>query len=146
MLYPAYPAEAVIGGRLAKTTKTETVYHRGFAVKVATTMKDAMEAENWTPELRVYCQPPDAPPSDTRLHRLLVALLGVQVQVNAPLHARLWDDHQHVLLDQLQGTGVRIPTIVSWGCKPDIQRCWLRLSTYPPWDGGGSSFWVGSII
>ena len=26
---PAYPAEAVIGGRVAKTTKTETVYTRG---------------------------------------------------------------------------------------------------------------------
>ena len=62
---PAYPAEAVIGGRVAKTTtKTETVYHRGFAVKVTTGMKDAMEAENWAPELRVCCQPPDALPSD----------------------------------------------------------------------------------
>ena len=84
---------------MAKTTKTETVYHKGFAVKVTTAMKDAMEAENWAPELRVCCQPPDALLSDTRLHRLLVALLGVQVQVNAPLHARLWDDHQHVFLD-----------------------------------------------
>ena len=32
----AHPAEAVIGGRVAKTTKTETVYHRGFAVTVTT--------------------------------------------------------------------------------------------------------------
>ena len=101
-----------MGGRLAKTTKTETVHHRRVAVKVTTTMKDAMEAKNWTPELWVCCQPPDALPSDTRPHRLLMALLGVQVHVNAPLHARLWDDHQHVLLDQLQGTGVQMPTIV----------------------------------
>ena len=43
---PAYPAEAVIGERVAKTTKEETVYHRGYAVKVTTAMKDAMEAEN----------------------------------------------------------------------------------------------------
>ena len=76
---PAYPAEAVIGGRVAKTTKEETVYHRGYAVKVTPTMKDTMEAENWAPELRVCCQPPDALPSDTKLHCLLVALLGVQV-------------------------------------------------------------------
>ena len=71
------------------------------AVKVTAAMKDAMETQNWVPELGVCCQPPDALPSDTRLHRLLVALLGVQLQVNAPLHARLWDDHQHVLLVQL---------------------------------------------
>ena len=80
-----YPAEAVIGGRVAKTTKTETVYHKGFVVKVTTVMKDAMETENWAPELCVCCQPPHALPSDTRLHHLLVALLGVQVQVNAHL-------------------------------------------------------------
>ena len=28
---PAYPAKAVIGGRVAKTTLVETVYHRGYA-------------------------------------------------------------------------------------------------------------------
>ena len=108
---PPYPAEAVIGGRVAKTTNTETVYHRGFAVKVTIAMKDAMEAKNWALELRVCYQPPYAPPSDTKLHRHLLALLGVQVQVNAPPHAWLWADHQHVPLDQLQGTGVHGPTI-----------------------------------
>ena len=51
--------------------------------------------------------PPDALPRDTRF-----TLLGVQVQVNAPLHARLWDDHQHVPLDHLRGTGVQTPTII----------------------------------
>ena len=81
---PEYLAEAVIKGRVAKTTKEETVYHKGHALKVSTAMKETMEAERWAPELRVCCQPPDAMPSDTRLHRLLVALLGVQVQVNAP--------------------------------------------------------------
>ena len=88
----------VIGGQVAKTTRVETVYHGGYPVKVATAMKDTMEAKDWTPELRVCCQPLDTLPSDTRLHRLLVALLGVQVQANAPLHAQLWDDHQHVSL------------------------------------------------
>ena len=88
---PAYPAEAVIGGRVAKTIKEENVYHRGYAVSTA--MKDAMEAGHWVPELRVCYQPPDALPSDTKPHCLLVVVLGVQVQVNAPLHARLWDDH-----------------------------------------------------
>ena len=95
---PAYPAEVVIGGRVAKTTRMETVYHRECAIKVTTAMKDSMAAKEWTPELRVCCQPPDALPSDTRLHRLLVALLGVHVQVNAPLHAQLWDDDQHASL------------------------------------------------
>ena len=52
---PAYPAEAVIGGRVAKTTRVETVYHREYAIKVTTTMKDTMEAKDWTPELRVCC-------------------------------------------------------------------------------------------
>ena len=71
-----------------------------------------MEAKDWAPELRVCCQPPSTLPSDTRLHRLLVAFLGVQVQVNAPLHAQLWDDHQHASLGQLQSAGVWAPTIV----------------------------------
>ena len=55
----------------------ETVYHKGYAVKVSTAMKAAREAERWAPELWVRCQPPNAMPSDTRLHRLLVALLDV---------------------------------------------------------------------
>ena len=59
------------------------MYHKGCAVKVSTTMKDTMEAEQWAPELRVCCEPPDVLPSNTRLHRLVVAL--VDVQVNAPL-------------------------------------------------------------
>ena len=41
-----------------------------------------------------------------------MALVNVQVQVNAPLHARLWDDHQHVPPDHLQGTELLAPTIV----------------------------------
>ena len=39
---------------------------------------------------------PGTLPRDNRLHCLLVALLGVQVQVNAPLHAKLWDDQHHM--------------------------------------------------
>ena len=50
---PVYSAEAVIGERGAKTTKEETVHHRGCALKVSTAMKDTMEAEHWAPELRV---------------------------------------------------------------------------------------------
>ena len=71
---------------MAKTTKDEIVYHRGGAVKVSTAMRDTMEAEYWAPELRVCSQPPGELPSDTRLHRLQVALLDLRVQVNAPLH------------------------------------------------------------
>ena len=84
---PTYEAEVVIGSRVAKTTRMETKCHRGHSVKVTTAMKDTMEAADWAPELRVCHQPAGTLPSDTRLHRLLVALLGIQVQVNAPLHA-----------------------------------------------------------
>ena len=76
---PAYPAEVVIGGRVATTNRVETVYHGGYPVKVTTAVKNSMEAKDWTPELRVCCPPMDALLSDTRLHRLLVDLLGVQV-------------------------------------------------------------------
>ena len=73
---------------------------------------------------------PDALPSDTRLHRLLVALLGVQVQVNAPLHAQLWDDHHHVSLDQLRSAGVWVPTIV-WMTAPPADAYWQWAQASP---------------
>ena len=103
---------------MAKTTRVETVYHGGHPIKVTTAMKDTMGAADWAPELRVCCQPPDTLRSDTRLHRLLVALLGVQVQVNAPLHAKLWDDQHHVSLAHLQSAGVWAPTIVWMSAPP----------------------------
>ena len=37
---------AVLGGRAAKTTKEETLYHRVYVVKVSTAMKDALEADH----------------------------------------------------------------------------------------------------
>ena len=91
----------------------------------------------------MYCQPPDALPSDTRLHRLLVALLGVQVVANAPLHAQLWDYHHHVSVDHLRSSGVRAPTNV-WMPAPPADTYWqwgqaslVLLSTVttalPPW-------------
>ena len=40
---PVYPAEVVIGGRVAKTTRVETVYQGGYPVTVTTAMKDTME-------------------------------------------------------------------------------------------------------
>ena len=95
-------------------------------------MQDTMEAANWVPELRVCHQPPDTLPSDTRLHRLLVALLGIQVQVNAPLHAQLWDDHHHVSLARLQRTGVWAPTIVWMNAPPtDTYWRWAQTSQAP---------------
>ena len=78
-----YSMEAVVGGRGAKTTKAETVYHRGYVVKVSIAMKATIEAEHWAAELRVYCQPNDAMLNDTWLYRLLMALRGMQAQVNA---------------------------------------------------------------
>ena len=55
-----------------------------------------MEAGNRVLDLRPCCDPTGTLPSDTGLHCLLVAFQGFQFHVNAPLHARLWDDHQHV--------------------------------------------------
>ena len=120
---PAHWADVVVGGRAAKTTCQATVYHRGEPLRVTAAMQDTMEEEQWIPELRVCRQPRDTLPSDTRLHRLLVALLGIQVQVDAPLHARRWSDHHHQSLAQLQLTGVRAPTIV-WLAAPPTGTYW----------------------
>ena len=125
---PAYQAEVVIGGGAAKTTRMATVYHRGQPLRVTAAMQDTMEVEEWVPELRVCHQPPGTLPSDTRLHRLLVALLGIQVQVDVPLHARLWSDHHHQSLAQLQLTGVWAPTIV-WLAAPPTDAYWQWAKT-----------------
>ena len=117
---------------MAKTTQVETVYHRGYAIKATSAMKDTMEAKDWTPELRVCCHPQDTLPRDTQLHRLLVALLGVQVQVNAPLHAQLWDDHQDASLGRLQRAGMWAPTIVWLSEQPaDAYWQWAQASPAP---------------
>ena len=54
------------------------------------------------------------------------------MQVNAPLHAQLWDDHQHVSLGQLQSAGVWVPTIM-WLSEPpaDAYRQWAQASPAP---------------
>ena len=65
------------------------------------------------------------------------------MQVNAPLHARLWDDHQHVPLGQLQDTGVWTPTIV-WLTERLAEAYWqwaqasptplvILTTALPPW-------------
>ena len=61
---PAYPPEVLIGGRVAETSGMETVYHGGYPIKVMTAMKDAMEANDWAPELLVSRQPPNTVLSD----------------------------------------------------------------------------------
>ena len=40
---PMYPPEAVTEGRVAKTTRMETVYQRRYVIKVTIAMKDTME-------------------------------------------------------------------------------------------------------
>ena len=50
------------------------MYHGCYLIKVTTAMKDAMEAKDGALEVRVCCRPPDTPPMDTGLHRLLVSL------------------------------------------------------------------------
>ena len=90
---------------------------------MTTAMKYNMEAKDWTPELRICCQPSGTLQSNTRLHRLLVVLVGVQVQVNASLHAQLWDDHEHASLDLLQSAGVWASTMV-WLSEPPADAYW----------------------
>ena len=87
-----------------------------------------METAAWAPEPRVCQHPPGTLPSDTRLHRLLVALLDIQVQVDAPLHAQLWGDHRQESLAQVQRTGVRAPTVV-WTTAPPTAAYWNWAST-----------------
>ena len=125
---PTYQADVVIGGRAAKTTRMVTIYHRGQPLRVTAAMQDTIEAAGWVPEHRVCQQPPGAVPSDTRLHRLLVAHLGIQVQVDAPLHAQLWGDHRQEFLAQLQRTGVWAPTIV-WMAAPLTAAYWQWAKT-----------------
>ena len=106
------------------------MYHTGHALKVSTAMKETMEAERWAPGLWVCCQPPDAMPSDTRQHRLLMVLLWEQVQVNAPLHAWLWADHQHMSLEHLPDTGVE----AYWQCARTSPAPLVTVTTsVPPW-------------
>ena len=64
---------------MAKTTRMEPVHHGGYPTKVTTAMKDTMNANDCALELRLCCQPLDALPSNTRLQRVSVALLGVQM-------------------------------------------------------------------
>ena len=125
---PTYQAEVIVGGRAAKTTRMETIYHRGQPLRMTAALQDTMETAGWASEPRVCQQPPGTLPSDTRLHRLLVALLDIQVQVDAPLHAQLWGDHRQESLAQLQRTGVRAPTVV-WTTAPPTAAYWNWAST-----------------
>ena len=125
---PTYQAEVIVGGRAAKTTRMETIYHRGQPLRMTAALQDTMETAGWAPEPRVCQQPPGTLPSDTRLHRLVVALLDIQVQVDAPLHAQLWGDYRQESLAQLQRTGVRAPIVV-WTTAPSTAAYWNWAST-----------------
>ena len=57
-----------------------------------------------------------------------MALLGIQVQVDAPLHAQLWGDHHQESLARLQHTGVWAPTIV-WMTAPPTDAYWQWAQT-----------------
>ena len=58
---PMYPAQAVIRGRVAKTTRMETVYHEGCAVEVKTATKDTMQAEKLDVGAPRWSLPGDGP-------------------------------------------------------------------------------------
>ena len=59
------------------------------------------------------------------------------------MHARLWDDHRRVLLDQLKGTGMLTPTMVGLsGQATEAYWQWAQTflaslvivtTTVPPW-------------
>ena len=125
---PTYQAEVMVGGRAAKTTRMETIYHRGQPLWMTAALQDTMGTAGWVPEPRLCQQILGTLPSDTRLHRPLVALLDIQVQVDAPLHAQLWGDHQQESLAQLQRTGVRAPTVV-WTTAPPTAAYWNWATT-----------------
>ena len=61
-----------------------------------------------------------------------MALLGIQVQVDAPLHAQLWSDHPHQSLAQLQLSGVWVTTIV-WMAPSPRDAYWhsVKMSVPP---------------
>ena len=46
-----HQAQAMVGGRVAKTTKEDTIYHKGLALRVSTAMKETMDADRWASEL-----------------------------------------------------------------------------------------------
>ena len=72
---------AVIGDREAKTTREQVIYQRGCAVQLTTALEDVMATLWWAVVLPVCEQPTGDFPSDTCLHRLLVSLLDISVQV-----------------------------------------------------------------
>ena len=69
---------AVIGGSEPKTTQERAIYQHGCAVQLTTALEDVI--------LPVCEQPVGDSPIDTRL---LVSLLGINVQVEPPLQACL---------------------------------------------------------
>ena len=71
-----------------------------------------MTVLGWAVVLPVCEQPVQDLPSVTRLHRLLVGLLEVQVQVEPPLHACLHEHLRVAMLPQLQAAGTQGPTMV----------------------------------
>ena len=85
----------VIKGREAKTTREQVVYQWGRAIQLTMAMEDVMATLGWAVVLLVCEQPINDPPSNTRLHRLLVGLLNIQVHWCPPLHACL-QEHLHV--------------------------------------------------
>ena len=40
---PTYQAEVIVGGRAAKTTRMETIYHRGQPLRITAALHDTME-------------------------------------------------------------------------------------------------------
>ena len=49
---PTYLEEVVVGARVAKTTKDEIVYPKGYAAKVSTAMMDTIKAEHLVSKVR----------------------------------------------------------------------------------------------
>ena len=103
---------AIISEREAKTTRERVVYQWGRAIQATTVMEDVMVVMEWSVVLPVCEQPRQALPSNPRLHRLLVSLLDIRTQAEAPLHLCLQDVLRVTTLPQLQATSTEDPTMV----------------------------------
>ena len=122
-------SEAVMGGREAKTTRERVACRQGHTVQLTMAMGDAMTTLGWAVVLPVCEQPMNDLPSDTCLHRLLVSVVDIHMQVELPLHACLQEHLRVATLPQPQASGTEGPTMV-WHRTPPRDRNWEWVSRH----------------
>ena len=94
-------------------------------------LEDAKATLGWAMVLPVCEQPTDDLPSHTRLHRLLMSLLGIHEHAEPPLHACLQEDLRVTTLQQLQPMARKAP---QWrgtaGCLGTNTRGWTSQARH----------------